>query len=338
MNVVPELRKSLVKAAARQAEPASSRRRRPRLAGVVLAVGAATALAVVGVVFVLSGGSSPPTASRPALTGRSAALLAAQRLLVQVKLPAGAAAVASGPRELRSPPQGELPSGAVDVHRFFLVRGDPQTVVNAIQSLNMRLRQNGGVSIGESSASASASGSASRPTFASESAEVSPVGNVRREVQVSAASFRVGRSAVRIDAQAYWSPPRPAYTLIPAGTRTIEVHVSGASATSISQGLKTTTRLSSGREVALVVGFLNALPIAPRKPQASGVSCGNPRIRINFNGAGGRPEALAIVHPPCGLIDVWTGHTHTVLTFDAPVAGFKAGTLYQVLGLLVGVP
>ena len=338
MNVVPELRKSLLRAAGRQAAPARSRPRRPRLAGVVLTFGAVTALAVVGVAFVLSGSSGAPPASPPALTGAPAALLAAQRLLTQVQLPRGAVAVASGPRELRSAPQGELPSGSADVYRFFLIRGDPQTILNAVQSLNMKLEQNGGVGIGESSASASGSGSGSHPIFASESTEVSRLGNLRRELQVSAVPARGGRSAVRIDAQAYWVPPRPADTLIPAGIRTIEVHVSGASATSISHGLKTATRLSSGRDVALVVGYLNALPIAPRKPLPSGVPCGNPRIQITFNRADGHPGALAVMHPPCGLIDVWKGHAHTVLTFEAPAAGFNAGTLYRVLVLLAGVP
>src|SRR5579872_2418456 len=89
MNLVPELRESLVKAAAGQA--ASPRKiRRPRAAGVLLTVGAVTAVAVVGVVFVLSGTSAPPTAGRPPLAGRPAALVAAQQLMSQVQTPPGA--------------------------------------------------------------------------------------------------------------------------------------------------------------------------------------------------------------------------------------------------------
>lgn len=343
MNVVPELRRSLLKAAARQAAPATRRRRRPRLPGVVLTLGAVTALAVVGIVFVLSGSSGPPATSPPPPTGRPAALAAAQRLLAQVQLPSGAVAVLSDqsrPRQLGSPPQGVLPSGAVDVHRFFLMAGDPQTIVNAFQRLNRKLEANGGTGVGEAGARASSGGGPSVPTFANQSSEVSPLGQVRRELQVSVAPAHQGQSAIRIDARAYWTPPRPAYTLIPPGVRKIVVRVSGASADAIGHGLKTSTRLSAGHDVSLVVSFLNALVVARRPGNVSpaGQSCAGTRIGMTFYGAGGRSLAAAVMHPPCGLVEVWSGGAHTVLTLDAPALGFTPQTFYRVLVLLAGVP
>jgi hypothetical protein len=308
------------------------------LASLVLTVGAVTAVAVVGVVFVLSGRSTSPTASTPPLTSRAAALSAAEHLMAQVRLPAGAVAMASDqsrPRRLGAPPQGQLPSGSVGFHRFFVVRGDPQSVVSAIERLNTKLEANGGSGTAEASAG-SGSAAYSLPALDEQSNELAPVGRVRRELQVSAATANGGQSAVRIDARAYWTPPRPPDTLIPSDIRSIAVRVSGADPSAISHGLRTSTKLSAHGDVALVVGFFNGLPIVG-KPTPASRSCAGTSIRMNFIGTDGRPKALGVMHPPCGLVDVSIGNAHTVLTIDAPATGFKPTTLYRVLVLLAGV-
>jgi hypothetical protein len=218
------------------------------------------------------------------------------------------------------------------------MRGDPQSVLNAVQRLNVKLEAGGG----PSSSSAQGSSAAGHPTgsqisLASGSSELSPAGLVRRELDVSAATASAGQSAIRIDARAYWTPPRPAYTLIPAGVDTITVRVSGADASAIAHGLKTSTSLSSHNAVALVVGFFNDL--LNTGPPPARFACGSgPRIHTNFIGADGRSLAVAVIVGSCGLVDLRTPAAHTILSLETPAPGITPLMFYRVLRLLVGVP
>jgi hypothetical protein len=341
MTYLPELRESLVKAAGQQSADARRVRRGlgRRLPGslgfVGLAVGSVVAIAVAVLALVLAGhkSTSPSrtTAAAPTLrVGRAASMAAARSLLVQFRPPAGAVPSASdpAPRWLSRPDDATFP-GTVDIHRFFRIHGSPDGVMAAIRRSNPMLLR--GESSASSAGQASASGGRTAQTetvLTSANYELPADGLVLRQLNIMVATARAGESAVRVDAQALWSPPRPPELLIPDRTTAIVVRATG-----VSPPAARFNRVDAPRQVALVVRFLNSLPaLAPPHP-----ICGGARIELTFTTHAASPLAVAVLHPSCGLVELaLPGKSSILLTWMTPPAPLRPQLLVAALEALIG--
>lgn len=181
-----------------------------RLRRAALALSLLAAAVVAG-----SAAAHGPTAA----SNKRAAQQAAPRLLAALALPPGATAVTadpSRPHVLGGAPTRPLTPRLVDVHGFWRVPGDPQTVLAWIEdhppTAGMR---------GVSGASAYSNGASTEwdgYTF-------KPVPGIlySRTLLVEVAAAAGGATALRADAQVVWYLPRPASERVPAGVRAIAI-------------------------------------------------------------------------------------------------------------------
>ena len=356
MTYLPELRESLVKAARRQAEapvpaPVAARPRRVRrgFGGLVLIGASLAALVVAGAVLVLVGHrSASPAPASPAVApygSRPAARAAAAAILSAFKAPAGAILVNSDlsrPRRLGWPNDGLPAPSAIDLHRFYRVAGDPETIISAItpqRSFAGALSASGdgfsGVSQGSSSASGSGSPGSSTVVIETATATfpLGSVGGIAREVQVAVASAGHGMTALRVDAQAWWLVPRPAGERVPTSVAAIAVQEIGPIPRAVRK-LHPLNRLVAPTQVREAISLFNSL--AAR--QAHAPSCvGRPgmSIRLVFLGSGQHPDPIAVIHPNCGLVDLsLSGRAQPELTWGSP----DSVRAFQFLELLMGAP
>ena len=355
MTYLPELRESLVKAAERQSEalspvPVLARSRRVRRGfGALALMGASVAaLVVAGVVLVLVGhrSASPPASSAAAPSGsRPAARAAAAAILSAFKAPAGAVPVRtdlSRPRRLGWPNDGLPVPSAIDLHRFYRVAGDPETVINAITpqrsfagALSGSADGFSGSSRGSSSASESGSRGSSKIVVetATTTFPLGSVGGIAREVQVAVASAGPGMTALRVDAQAWWPVPRPAGENIPTTVNAIAVQEIG-SIPLAARRLHPLTRLVTPAQVRDAVSLLNSLGARqPSEPACIGTQ--SFRFRLVFLGSGQHPDPVAVINPNCGSVTLsLLGHAKPPLSWAA------SGSLraIQFMELLIGVP
>jgi hypothetical protein len=356
MSHLPELRASLVRAAHRQAETPEPPRvpvragRPGRSFGAAVLMGASlAALIVAGVVLVLAGhrAPAPPLAVSPAAPygTRAAARTVAAELLAAFKAPAGAAVVSgdlSQPRRLGYPNSGLPVASAFDLHRFYRVPGDPQTVMNTINpQRSFSAALSGAVDGGyygtgvSSSGSESSSGPGATPVVnaASMTFPLAAVGGIARELQVGVASAGHGMSALRVDAQAWWLVPRPASERIPTNVTSITVQELGP-LPPLARRYRPLTRLVTLPQIRAAVALLNSL--SARQPTA-GPCGGKPafRIRLVFLGTGQRPEPTALIRPGCDVGLSLAGRTQPPLSWSS---SSQFVGVFQLMELLIGAP
>ncbi len=284
MSQVPELRAALVRAAERQA--AAARPRAPwrgHLGGLGIALAGAVAIAVVAVVIAV-GGSGPGTPS--GVPASSANLLprarqAAQVILRQSRI-LGAEERLTNPSvgvslgALGATQDGLQADHLVDMHTFYVVHVGLQRATDMFSRSIERptgTAESGSAWV-EGAGSSTSGGSGGRKRSLSvewrtTTFNLPPSGPILRALVVQVAAARGGGTAVRIDAEAGWDSPRPAWSRIAPGVQRIDAWLSGPPGRS-APGYRRTIRGSQARSV---VAWLNGLGQSP----ASGINGCSPR-------------------------------------------------------------
>jgi hypothetical protein len=358
MSYLPELRESLVKAAERRGEapsgsplPARLHRARRPLAALVLIGASLGALVVAGAMLVLVGHRSPSPPASPAAAAygsRPAARAAAAAILSAFQAPAGAVAVSSDlsrPRRLGWPNDGLPVPRAIDLHRFYRVAGDPQTIIDRItprRSFPGALSGSASpysISSGGSSSSAGSGAPGSSKIVIETASATFPLGSVdgiAREVQVGVASAGPGMTALRVDAQAWWPAPlvpRPAGENIPTSVTAILVQRLGRLPRA-AKTLHPLHRLDTPAQVREAVSLLNSLGVRQPSERPCPATQGL-RFRLVFLGSGQHPDPVAVIEPTCGVVTLsLAGRAQPPLSW----AGANFVALYQFLERLAGAP
>jgi hypothetical protein len=207
---------------------------------------------------------SPPVS--PVSTSPAREALARQdaaALLAQIKLPTGAVALSAPPvsaggvlNQVSSQP---LSSDLVDLHRFAEVAGTPQSVLSWIVAHRPK------------AASETSTGSASAMGVKSWQVELSwpALAGVltSRSVVIDAIAASPASTALRLDAQVIWSPPRSSYDTIPPAAKVLRLQGGVGTATTPSgrpadpSGAAIT--ISDPAQVARIAAAVNALPLFP---------------------------------------------------------------------------
>jgi hypothetical protein len=210
----------------------------------------ATAALAGGSVLVASGDTTSSAASNHA-----AARVAAARALAETPLPAGAVTVGTDPGTggwLKYPAGGAPATRElVDVHRFWRVPGDPQTVMAWIKA--------------HAPAGARVSGTGSGGVYGttvmwSLTFSLRPVPGVISEegLGVAVTAARGGGTALRADGWAIWIVPRPPSEVIPAGVGAVAVFVDRFGGRAFPAGI-----VSASRAVQRLVSFVDSRQIVP---------------------------------------------------------------------------
>ncbi|HZU40169.1 MAG TPA: hypothetical protein VE992_03920 [Solirubrobacteraceae bacterium] len=355
MTYLPELRESLVRAAAEMGAAQSGRtgaRRRSRsFAAFGLALASVTALVVAGVVLVLAGSrGGQPAGQRPvSLSAHKRAQVEATKLLAEFRPPPGAVPET---RNLTRGEQGRglgLPpspaDGAVDLHRFWRLRGDVQTVMSQVHVPAAGDITESGSAGSASASSASASASAQSVTYSMTSTyDLGPVGDIWRQLQVEAAVMPGGGTEIRVDALAWPGVVRPASERIPGDVTQIDVDVTGKTP-DVRHPPRRRTVIRDSSSIAAVVAYMNSLQaVQPDWVKRTGAAphCGAPpnlQIRVTFVLPGSGAPPLAVLHPACGTIDLsLNGRGQPPLEFAPAVGSLStARTFERVMNLLAGV-
>lgn len=363
MSYLPELRKSLIQAAERQATPvAVPARRRPRwgFGGLALMGASLAAIVAAGVVLVLIGhrNSHVPAPASNQYGSRTVALEAAAQLLSAFRPPAGAVGVAKDPSHPRRLGwvDGGLPApAAVDLSRFYLMRGDPEAVMSKVDPLHSLGPGFAPVDAGPfaemygtSSSSSGTAQSASRPgsaklrAISSSSATMTMplrgVGDLARQIVIQTASAGQGMVAMRIDAQAWWTVRRPASERIPSNARAIMIQRLGPLPTAAH--LHVPARLIKTSDVRNTIAFLNSVGVV--QPLSGGTRCPAARdfrLRLTFTGTGQHPDPVAVINPNCDrVVLTLRGQPQPALMLGSPTGQIDALRGIQLIELLTGTP
>ncbi len=337
MSYLPQLRESLVNAAARHTEitgPAATRTRtrgprRTRPFGALALMGASlAALVVAGVVLVLVGhrGTRPPAPATPVPTTPGAA---AAQLLSEFRPPAGAVLIRTDPtrpRQLGAPAQVVPVAGGVDLYRLYRLTGDPQKIVTQIGNTATLMREQApnGSTLG------SGSGAPGGGSIASDVFLLGMRGGLARSFQARAVSLAHGAVALRIDAEAWWPVPRPASERIPGHVDAVTVTVMGQRP---SPRFRPPRQLT-GADAAETVALLNSLGIQQPHSQP----CEDPsnfRIRLSFVRAG----AVATIRPGCNTADLsLDGRAQPQLTFESSASSLDLLRYIRFMEMIEGIP
>lgn len=152
------------------------------------------ALAAGGAAVALTGAQPPGGGPAGVARGRAAVQMEAVGILDAFAPPPGAMALHSDPT--RSAPSDPVPvAGGVDLHRFFLVAGEPRGLIESISYQRALPVIVGG-------------GNAAAPASANEIYDLRRGDGVAGRLEIQATRLVGGLSALRVDAQAWRAPPR----------------------------------------------------------------------------------------------------------------------------------
>ncbi len=249
--------------------------------------------------------TAPPTVA----SNRALAASVARGLLRRAILPAGARQVSSdpgvGPWLSRA---SGLPATTlvVDVHRFWKVPGDPQTVIDYLRSHGPA---------GLTASSTSTGGLHGKTAYWGVVFSGRPIqGRVSEpELSLGVTAASGGASAVRADAIAIWVIPRPASDAVPAGVRSVGVFVDrygGAAFPADS--------VTARRSVARLVNWADSRQLSqPGDATACpeiGASTRVIDLRFRAKGGGGATPLARLVEDACGGLQFFIrGHRETGL-------------------------
>jgi hypothetical protein len=345
MNYLPELRASLVAAAARTAftddHPAtqtSGRRRAPVvIAGAAALVLAALVAALIfttgadqrsvplrpvhGVLIAYYGPEGEPEPSA-ANTHRTAASLA-ESMLLRLRMPSGSKRVASDPSVgsgLAHATDQISAVNLVDAHAFWEVPGSPDAV---IAWFKRRLPSDVLATV----ASMGGGGNTSSIKGLAVQFPGVPGSVVWRELSIGVTNSTGGDAAIRVDGEAVWQTPRPTNTLLPrqiSRVRVVSIPPLGSHHTSRA------TVVTSASAIRRLSTAIDALPLV----QAGVGGCGNDSgagLQLVFVSESGRTLARARIDRACGIAALRLGDRTTLLTASLPNETTSAfeGTLYQ---------
>jgi hypothetical protein len=260
--------------------------------GVTLLLAVCAAMAAAGCAATHTA-TGPVTAASPTL--RERAVTDAAAILRAFVVPPGAQRLQQAPDALKVPITTVVSTTLVDDVSFWRAPGQPQAVLAWEQAHLPRRFTPGDADFG--------------PPSWDRTFSLSPVPGVlnARDLVVEVSGMGNGQTAIRVDAQVSWQPPRPASEQVPSATRVVTI----TQLPSLNPRARrppapvTITRLAVVRRLAALADSLQLSTIGPR------ASCPAPMgggIRLTFLArAGGRPLAVAQGPAPCGTVQFSAG-------------------------------
>jgi len=263
--------------------------------GATLLLAACTAMAAVGCSATHAATGPVTAASRPvSATPRERAVADAAAILRAFAVPPGAQRLQKAPGVLKVPISTLVSTTLVDDVSFWRAPGRPQAVLAWEQAHLPRRFMPGDADFG--------------PPSWDRTFSLSPIPGVlnARDLVVEVTSAGTGQTAIRVDAQVSWQPPRPGPERVPAATHVVtntqlpslDPHAGRPPAP------VTITGLAAVRRLAALVDSLQLSTIGP------GASCPAPigGIRLTFLArAGGPPLAIAQGPAACGTVQLSVG-------------------------------
>ena len=265
--------------------------------GTTLLLAACAAMAVAGCAATHTRPGPVTAASRTAgsPTPRERAVADAAAILKAFAVPPGARRLQQAPDALKVPITTVVSTTLVDDVSFWRVPGQPQAVLAWEQAHLPRRFTPGDDDFG--------------PPSWDRTFSLSPIPGVlnARDLVVEVTGAGNGQTAIRVDAQVSWQPPRPASERVPSATRVVTI----TQLPSLGPHARrppapvTITDLAVVRRLAALVDNLQLSTIGPGAPCPASLGGG---IRLTFLArAGGPPLAVAQGPAACGTVQFSAG-------------------------------
>jgi hypothetical protein len=253
-----------------------------------------TALLLAACAAVVAGCGSAHTATGAGTAAsagpRERAVTDAAAILRAFVVPPGARRLPQAPEALKVPITTIVSTTLVDRVSFWRAPGQPQAVLAWEQAHLPRRFTPGDADFG--------------PPSWDRMFSLSPVPGVlnERDLVVEVTGAGNGQTAIRVDAQVAWQPPRPGPERVPTATRVVTI----TQLPSLNPHARrppapvTITHLAVVRRLAALVGSLQLSTIGPGASCPAAFGGG---IRLTFRArAGGPPLAVAQGPAPCGTV------------------------------------
>lgn len=226
---------------------------------------------------------------------RERAVTDAATILGAFAVPPGARRLQQAPEALKIPITTVVSTTLVDDVTFWRAPGQPQAVLAWEQAHLPHRFTPADADFG--------------PPCWDRTFSLSPIPGVlnARDLVVEVTGAGTGQTAIRVDAQVSWQPPRPARELVPAATRVVtltQLPSLGPHASRLPAPV-TITGLAVVRRLAALVDGLQLSTIGPDAPCPAAFGGG---IRLTFRArAGGPPLAVAQGPAACGTVQFSAG-------------------------------
>ncbi|HEY3771912.1 MAG TPA: DUF4232 domain-containing protein [Solirubrobacteraceae bacterium] len=266
--------------------------RRTLIAGSLLLLGIALPAAADRVDHTPPAGS-PFTSSA---VNRAAARQWGSRLISELRLPAGATRAAGRPAgvgtSLDSPGFSLTTPQLVDDTSWWTIDEPPSTVIAFVRTHLPHGLRIVGHGVGSESGQVSDAFWSYAP----------PAGLSQLTAAVQTDALAGGRTAVRLDAEATWLVPRPAWDRLPASVRSVtytaRATVAGLGGARPVHGRRSAPRTLGPRDARRLAAAIDQLQrMQPGVVYSCPIDAVEPRITLRFRGAGGRPLAVAVDRP-----------------------------------------
>jgi hypothetical protein len=224
------------------------------------------------------------------ITPRQRAVADAAAILNAFAVPPGARRLPHAPDALKAPITTVVSTALVDDVSFWRAPGQPQAVLAWEQAHLPRRFTPGDEDFGPPSWDR---------TF---SLSLLPGVLTARDLVVEVTAAGTGQTAIRVDAQVSWQPPRPASELVPSVTRVVTI----SQLPSLGRNARRPPAPVTITDVAVVrrlAALVDNLPLSTIGPGASCPASLGGGIRLMFRArAGGPPLAVAQGPAACGTV------------------------------------
>ncbi len=266
--------------------------RRTLIAGTLVALGIALPAAADPVNRTPRAGSPFTTAA----VNRAVARTWAARLVSELRMPPSAVRSAGKPAglgsSLDSPGFSLTTRQLVDETSWWTVDEPPSAIVTFVHAHLPHALRIVGVSVG------------SEPGHVTDGfwSYAAPAGLSQLTAAVQTDALTNGRTAVRLDGEATWLVPRPAWDRIPTSVRSVSytarANVAGFDGAGPSHGRRSAPHTLGARDARRLAAAVDRLQrLQPGVVFSCPLDAVQPRITLRFRGAGGRPLAVAIDRP-----------------------------------------
>jgi len=258
----------------------------------LLVLAACAAMAVAG-----CGATHPATGSVAAAspTPRERAVADAAAILKAFAVPPGARRLQQAPNALKSPITTLVSTTLVDSVSFWRAPGQPQAVLAWEQAHLPRRFTPGDQDFG--------------PPSWDRMFSLSPVPGVLnvRDMVVEVTGAGNGQTAIRVDAQVSWQPPRPAAERVPAAARVVTI-TQLPSLDPHARRPPAPATITDPAVVRRLAALVDGLRLSTIGPGASCPAAFGGGIRLTFRArAGGAPLAVAQGPAACGTVQFSAG-------------------------------
>ena len=256
-------------------------------------------LVAVGAAMAVAGCAATPTTTGSvtavSATPRERAVADAAAILKAFAVPPDARRLPQAPDALKAPITSLVSTTRVDKASFWRAPGQPQAVLAWEQAHLPRRFTPGDADFG--------------PPSWDRTFSLSPVPGVlnERDLVVEVTSMGNGQTAIRVDAQVSWQPPRPASERVPSAARVVTI----TQLPSLNPRARrphapvTITDVAVVRRLAALIDGLQLSTIGPAAPCPASLGGG---IRLTFLArAGGPPLAVAQGPAACGTVQFSVG-------------------------------